>query len=104
MGGEPNQAQWRGIRPTDPAENIPVDVKAFTGNVPIIPASPEKVFTRYEPPEGCTYAFGYNEVSNNSALVYNVAAGTVLYLISFNLLRTINITYSIEYRRELIVI
>ena len=62
MGGEPNQAFWRGIRPTDPAENIPVDIKvcgitlpvgiasvignlpvdikAHSANTPIIPSTP----------------------------------------------------------------
>jgi len=59
---EPNQAYWRGIRPTDPPENIPVDIKvcgitlpvgiasvignlpvdikAHTVNTPIVPAAP----------------------------------------------------------------
>lgn len=35
MGGEPNQVFWRGIRPTDPPENIPVDIKATFGNIPV---------------------------------------------------------------------
>ena len=36
MGGEPNQGMWRGIRPTDPAENIPVDIKVHTVDTPVI--------------------------------------------------------------------
>ena len=35
MGGEPNQAFWRGIRPTDPAENIPVDIKVCSVTLPV---------------------------------------------------------------------
>ena len=35
MAGEKNQMYWRGIRPTDPAENIPVDIKVITANVPV---------------------------------------------------------------------
>jgi len=35
MGGEPNQAYWRGIRPTDPAENIPVDIKVCSVTLPV---------------------------------------------------------------------
>jgi len=35
MGGEPNQGMWRGIRPTDPAENIPVDIKVHTVDTPV---------------------------------------------------------------------
>jgi len=83
MGGEPNQAFWRGIRPTDPAENIPVDVKAHTVDTPIVPASPEKIFTRYEPPEGTTFVQVNGSAVNVSTLIYTVPADTTLYLTDF---------------------
>ncbi len=35
MAGEKNEMFWRGIRPTDPAENIPVDIKACSVTLPV---------------------------------------------------------------------
>jgi len=84
MAGEPNQAKWVGIRPTDPAENIPVEVKAVTGNTPIIPATPEKIFTYREPPEGCTYVIAYADKVNGDEVVYEVPANTIFYLTDYD--------------------
>lgn len=83
MAGEPNQAKWVGVRPTDPAVNIPVEVKAVTGNTPIIPATPEKIFTTFEPPEGATYASGQDIVVADRQTIFTVGVDTVLYIVSW---------------------
>lgn len=58
--GELNETRWRGVRPTDP----------------------EEVFTRYEPPEGCTYVEDYATKAGGTEIVYTVPDDTILYLTS----------------------
>ena len=73
------------IIPATPPQNIPVDVKSVTGNTPIVPASPEQVFTHYEPPEGCTFVYAYELAENANITIYTVPADTIFYLTSFGL-------------------
>lgn len=63
MSLEGDKIQWRGVRPTDP----------------------EAIFTRYEPPYGCTYVFGYKNVSGASDTLYTVPGNAILYLLSWGL-------------------
>lgn len=82
---ERNQTLWRGIRPTDPAENIPVDIKVHSVNTPIIPSSPEQILTRYEVPYGTTHVQAYGSVTAGANTIYTVPASKVLHVVSFGL-------------------
>lgn len=91
MAGEGDQTKWRGIRPVSPAENIPVDLKA-TVDMPIIPATPEQVFTRYEVPQGTTYVEAWGSGNNTLITVYTTPSDKMFYLCTliFSLRTTAN--------------
>jgi len=61
MSKEGDKILWRGVRPT----------------------TPEAIFTRYEKPEGCTYAYGYGKATNASVTIYTVPDNTIFYLTSW---------------------
>jgi len=73
MAGEANQIRWVGIRPTNPAENIPVDIKAASVGVPILAPAAQNVFQCEPGP----WAVTRSGVTRSQAIVSVNAAGTM---------------------------
>lgn len=70
---ENNQQKWRGIRPVNPPENIPVDIKAHTVNTPIIPATPPQNI-----PVEIKSSVGWEAQGSDSASLNNPGDGTIV--------------------------
>lgn len=87
MAGEPNQVKWIGIRPTDPAVNIPVDIKVFTAGIyPLEPVT-QQIF-QTEPGKWAATRGGvsrsqitaWNSVGNGWITIYTVTSGKTLFI------------------------
>jgi len=87
MAGEPNQVKWRGIRPTDPPENIPVTpaagstIKVYQ-DVPANLKAANYPVARgiYPNPPDAVRVNEFKYAWNSTSILYEVDDGKVLFI------------------------
>ena len=89
MAGEQNQIRWVGVRPTDPPENIPVNIAAANADVPIKSPAFQSVI-QIEPGPWDTVRSGVTRTQiivgdlsgTANKVLHTVTAGKTLHIVS----------------------
>jgi len=80
--GEANQVKWVGIRPTEPAETIPVEEQSPLTEIGVKPVTPRQAIPIQPYRDFGTQVAAHNWVEGGTRVIYTVSSGKSLYLCS----------------------